>query len=24
MSAEELKRKLRNFPTAKLSERLAA
>jgi hypothetical protein len=24
MSAEQLKRKLRNFPTAKLSERLAA
>jgi len=24
MSAEELKRKLRNFPAAKLSERLAA
>jgi hypothetical protein len=24
MSAEELKRKLRNFPVAKLSERIAA
>jgi len=24
MSAEQLKRKIRNFPTAKLSDRLAA